>query len=154
MRHVASTGSSSLSVTLVVESYHLAHRRMHAYLRGIGATRLGATAPSNAAIHVVPKRPSLRVYDPFYGRPPAARHTAATQPLFLPIGKVNSRRVSPVIARTQIGFIHGQPSCTRVRASRFRAPVLECLKRSRYGRYAQKLAPICVRNICSESETY
>lgn len=63
---------------------------------------------------MVPKRPSLRVYDPFYGRPPAARHTGATQPLFLPIEKVNSRRVSPVIARTQIGFIHGQLSYTRV----------------------------------------
>lgn len=48
-------------------------------------------------------------------RPPA-RCSPHTQPLFLPIGKVNSRRVSPVIARTQIGFIHGQTLCTRIRA--------------------------------------
>lgn len=48
------------------------------------AARPGATtAPSNTAIHVVPKRPSLRVYDPFYACPPAARRAASTPaPLF------------------------------------------------------------------------
>lgn len=100
------------------------------------AVRCGATAPSNGAIHVVPKRPSLlRVYDPFYVHPPAALCSPHTQPLFLPIGKVNSRRVSPVIARTQIGFIHGQTLCTRIRApalirncSRYRRSVHRCLR--------------------------
>lgn len=81
--HGAQTNVRKCPWHSVDESRHLARGRMHAYPWGIGATRLSATAPSNGAIHVVPKRPSLRVYDPFYARPPAARRTAAyPAPLF------------------------------------------------------------------------
>lgn len=65
-----------------------ARYRRHAVRCGAvrcGAMRCGATtAPSNGAIHVVPKRPSLlRVYDPFYVRPPARPLLAAyPAPLF------------------------------------------------------------------------
>ena len=83
-------------MTLVVGSTSRAGRHTH-IRKDIGATRFNAgtmqqcdaerrdaaTAPSNGAIHVVPKRPSLRVYDPFYG-PPARRspHCRIPSPSF------------------------------------------------------------------------
>lgn len=80
-----------VSVTLVVGSFrHLVRGRMHArrYRRHarpmrLDAVRCGAAAaPLNGAIHVVPKRPSLHVYDPFYGPPAVSRTVAYLAPLF------------------------------------------------------------------------
>lgn len=153
---------SQVSVTLVVGSRHVARGRMHAYPRryrrharldearraarrdtarrgaarcGTGATRLLQTALSTWFLNAPPFMFTI----PSTARPPFAA-PSHTRPLFLPIGKVNSRRVSPVITRTQIGFIHGQLSCTRIRAPRSN-PETFAFRNEQYGATGARLLP-------------